>query len=115
MIIRACTWGASIQTPEDPANYSQIVVLLSQSQEVLIRKETNDLTLSENGVHVDLTQEETKLFKPSVGSPRGTHLGPQAFIQIRAYKSNTDAPGSACWAVDVQDSLSDEILTGEEP
>ena len=113
MIIRACTWGASIPTPEDPANYSQIVVLLSQSQEVLVRKETEDLTLSESGVHVDLTQEETKLFKPSIKSPLGTHIGPPAFMQIRAYKSDTDAPGSACWAIDVQDSLSDEILTGE--
>lgn len=112
MIIRACTWGASIPTPEDPTNYNEIIVLFSQEQEVLIRKEKPDLTLSENGVFVPLSQEETALFKPSVKSPIGTHLGPPAYMQIRTYKNDTAAPGSACWAIDVQDSLSDEILTG---
>ena len=113
-IRRACTYSAAIPTPEDPANYSEIIVLFSQDQELLVKKKKSQLSLSESGVLVTLTQSETALFKPSKESPLGTHTSSPAYMQIRAYKSDTDAPGSECWKIDVYDSLSDEILDGEE-
>lgn len=113
-IIRACTWGASIATPENPDNYNEILVLFAQAQDVLIRKEKSDLSLTAEGVHVSLSQEETAMFKPSKPSPRGTHIGPAAYMQIRVYKTDDDAPGSESWKIDVVDSLSDEILPAND-
>lgn len=109
-IKRACTYSAAIQTPENPSEYSEILVLFSQDQELVVRKTKADLSASETGVLVVLTQEETALFRPSIESPLGKKLGSPVYMQMRAYKDAEHAPGSDLWKIDVIDSLSDEIL-----
>lgn len=112
-IRRACTYTASIKTPNDPITYSKILITLSQNQEIIVEKNKSDLELETNAVGFTLTQEETKLFRPSIKSPKGARVGTPAYIQIRVYKNENDAPGSDCWEVDVYDSLNDEVLTDE--
>lgn len=112
-IKRACTYTASIKMPEAPSEYSQILVTLSQDQEIVVEKQKSNLTLSEQTVSFTLTQEETRLFRPSKKSPKGARVGSPAFIQVRAYKSSSVAPGSDYWEVEVYDSLNDEVLSNE--
>lgn len=101
-IRRACTWQATITLPEDSENYEVILVTLSQKQQNLINKRSGDdgLTINTEDVVLNLTQEETRQF--AAGTP--------ALLQIRAYKSVYDAPGSRVWAVEVYDSLNTEVL-----
>ena len=112
-IKRACTYSASIRMPEDPSNYDQILVTFSQDQEIIVEKRNSDLVLSSQAINFTLSQEETRLFRPSVKSPMGNRISSPAYIQVRAFKSASAAPGSDCWKVDVYDSLSDEVLTNE--
>lgn len=110
MIRRACTYGAAIATPENPSSYEAIVVTFAQDQEIVVEKTKDELTLSDEGVLVELTQEETKRFLPSTKSPMGERQGGKVYMQIRAYSSVSDAPGSDCWLIDVFDSLNTEVL-----
>ena len=67
----------------------------------IIVKNKAALTLQENAVKVQLTQEETALF-----TAPGT-----ALLQLRAYKSEYDAPGSRMWAIPVYPTNNEEILS----
>ena len=109
-IRRACTYSAAITTPSAPSTYEAIEVTFAQDQEIIITKTKDDLTLSDEGVLVELTQDETKLFLPSLKSPMGERQGGKAYMQIRVYTNSYDAPGSDCWAIDVLDSLNMGVL-----
>ena len=104
-IHRAGTYPATIKTPKAPTEYSAIQVTFSQNQQVLVTKEL---------VEVVLTQEETLLFQPSAGSPMGAVKNPPAFLQIRCYASDLEAPASACWPIAVYDSLTSNVLAAPE-
>lgn len=110
MIRRACTYSVAITTPIAPSEYAAIEVTFAQDQEIVLSKTKDELTLSDEGVLVELTQEETKQFLPSIKSPMGERQGGKVFMQIRAYTSMYDAPGSDCWSIDVADSLNTEVL-----
>lgn len=110
LITRACSYSANIYTPINPNEYSSIVVTFSQDQEIIVQKNKNNLEISDSFVRVNLTQEETKAFRPSGKSEMGRKTGAPAYMQIRAYRGTHDAPGSGNWAIEVADSLSDEVL-----
>ena len=99
-IRRACSYQANIKTPEAPSTYSAILVTFQQLQLNLINLDETELTLGEEMVTVKLNQEQTKLFQAGV----------PAFLQIRAYKSEFEAPGSKVWTLDVFPALNDEVL-----
>lgn len=99
-IIRACSYTATIQTPEAPTNYSAILITFAQDGTNLITKTESDVTFDENKVIVQLDQSETKTFT----------CGKKAYLQIRCYESQYNAPGSMVWAIDVYPALNDEVL-----
>ena len=101
-IRRACSYEATIKTPVDPAEYSAILVTFAQNSQILVNRSIGDagLTLNEDSVVVQLSQEDTLLFQANT----------TAFLQIRCYKATYDAPGSKVWAIEVFDSLNTEVL-----
>ena len=99
-MIRACSYTATIQAPEDPTTYSAILVTFAQDGENIIEKTEEDVTFEDNNIIVQLDQEETKQFA----------CGKKCYIQIRCYKAQYNAPGSSVWAIDVRPALNDEIL-----
>lgn len=111
-IHRAGTFPATIKTPLAPSEYSIIRVSFAQGQRLIVEKSIGDagVTLTEDTVEVVLTQAETLLFQPTAGSPMGAITGPMAYMQIRCYKSATDAPASAVWPIPVYDSLNQEVM-----
>ena len=115
-IHRAGTYPATIKTPKAPTEYSAIQVTFSQNQQVLVTKQLGDTGLTINGdvVEVTLTQTETLQFQPSVGSPMGAVKSPPAFLQIRCFASDLEAPASACWPIPVYDSLTQNVLAAPE-
>ena len=100
-IRRVCSYTATIQTPESPSNYSSIKVTFAQSGVNLINKNKADLTLDDNTVTVKLDQAETKQFV----------AGKIALMQIRCFKSQYVAPGSAVWVIPVEPALNEDILS----
>lgn len=100
-MIRACSYTATIQTPEDPTTYSAILVTFQQDGVNVIEKDETELTFDGNTVIVKLDQSETKQFV----------CGKKCFLQIRCYKAQYNAPGSKIWAIDVCPALNDEVLT----
>lgn len=98
---RACSYTATIQTPEAPSNYSAILVTFAQDGTNIIEKDETEITIGEANIVVQLDQTETKQFA----------CGKKAFLQVRCYKSQYEAPGSAIWALDVCPVLDDEVLT----
>ena len=111
-IRRACSYAATIITPEAPANYSAIMVTFSQDQRIVhsFTMPNNAIVVNANDVTVRLTQEQTAAFAPSAGSPMGRDNAQPVYLQIRCYKSAYVAPGSKTWAIDVFDSLETEVL-----
>ena len=99
-IIRACSYTATIQPPEDPANYSAILVTFQQDGTNLINLDEDDVTISDGKIIVNLDQTQTKLLA----------CGKKVLMQIRCYASQYEAPGSAVWAIDVWPALNDEVL-----
>ena len=102
-IIRACSYQATIKTPKAPSTYSEILVTFQQNKVNLISKGLGALETDENYVTVNLNQEETKLFTENI----------PAYLQIRCYAEEYDAPGSKVWPLDVYPALDDQILGGE--
>lgn len=100
---RACSYQATIRTPEAPGNYSELLLTIQQNGQNLINKTRSELTVNETSVVVNLTQEETAQF--AAGKP--------ALLQLRCYASEYDAPGSHAWAIDVLPALNDQILGAE--
>lgn len=100
-IRRACSYQANIKTPEPPSTYSAILVTFQQLQLNLINLDETQVTIGDEMVTVQLNQEQTKLFQAGV----------PAFLQIRAYKSEFEAPGSKVWTLDVFPALNDEVLS----
>ena len=112
-IHRAGTYKITIKTPEPPSEYSSIRITWAQGQRIVIEKtnaDSDSVTITDDSVVAVLTQEETLLFAPSVGSPMGGGAGQTAFVQIRCYKNATDAPASAVWPIPVYDSLYQEVM-----
>ena len=101
-IRRACSYSATIKTPKDPSSYSEILVTFQQNKTNLISKHLEDLTVSGDSIVVKLNQTETKQFV----------AGKPAFLQIRCYAAEYDAPCSAAWPLDVRPALDDSILGG---
>ena len=98
---RACSYTATIQTPEAPSNYSAILVTFAQDGTNIIEKDETEITIGDVNIVVQLDQTETKQFA----------CGKKLFLQVRCYKSQYEAPGSAIWALDVCPVLDDEVLT----
>lgn len=111
-IHRAGTFPATIKTPLAPSEYSIIRVSFAQNQQILVEKTNGDegFSTTEDYVVVTLSQEETLLFQPTAGSPMGGAPGPMAYMQIRCYKSATEAPASKVWPIPVYDSLYTEVM-----
>ena len=101
-IRRACSYSATIKTPKDPSTYSEILVTFQQNKTNLISKHLEDITISGDSIVVKLNQTETAQFI----------AGKLAFLQIRCYAAEYDAPGSAAWPLDVRPALDDTILGG---
>lgn len=99
-IIRACSYTATIQTPEAPENYSAILVTFQQDGVNLIEKTEDDVTIDDGKILVQLDQNETKLFA----------CGRNCYLQVRCYKSQYEAPGSSVWGIMVYPALNDEVL-----
>lgn len=110
---RAASYSATITPPKAPGEYSAILVTFAQDQRIVLSKSLEDLTIDGGDVVVELTQEETLQFAPSVPSPMGTKPGGPAYLQIRCYAGEYDAPASAAWAIEVYDVLDPTILPGE--
>lgn len=112
-IRRACSYAATITTPEAPANYSAILVSFSQNQQIIHSFELGDdeIAVNADDITVQLTQEQTAAFQPSQGSPMGRENAQPAYLQIRCYKSDYVAPGSKTWSIEVYDSLETEVLS----
>lgn len=98
---RACSYQANIKTPEAPDTYSAILVTFQQNQQNLFNLDKSQLIIGEELVTVQLDQEQTRQFQSGV----------PAFLQIRAYKSQYEAPGSKVWTLDVYPALNDEVLS----
>lgn len=98
-IRRACSYTAVFTLPENAANYSAMVVAISQGKQLVITKNREDLDLSGKTATVKLLQEETLLLREGF-----------AQIQLRAYKAPYVAPGSKIFTVDVLPSLTEEVL-----
>lgn len=96
----ACSYKATFQLPENPANYNAILVTFAQNGQNLINLDATHLQIDGQNVIAQLDQEQTNLFAPNV----------PAFVQIRAYKSQYEAPGSRVWPLDVWPSLNQEVL-----
>lgn len=113
-IHRAGTYPVTIKTPLAPSEYSEILVSFAQGQQIVVEKTNGDsgFSTTDDAVVVTLTQSETLLFQPTAGSPMGGTRAPMAFLQIRCYKSDLDAPASAVWPLEVYDSLNQEVLDG---
>lgn len=101
-IKRACSWQATIKTPEAPENYSVMLLTFQQRQRNIISKNKSDFTVNSDSVTVYLTQEETAQL---------TDKAP-CLMQLRCFSSVRNAPGSAIWRIDVQAALDDIILGG---
>lgn len=97
---RACSYQVTIRTPKPPASYSAMLLTIQQKQQNIINKGKEDLTIQDDSVILNLTQEETAQFAAGV----------QALLQLRCYASEYDAPGSAAWGIDVLPALNDEVL-----
>ena len=96
----ACSYKATFQLPEDPSNYTAILVTFSQRRQNLINLDKTQLQIDGQSVIAQLNQEQTNLFEANV----------PAFVQVRAYKSQYEAPGSHVWTIDVWPSLNQEVL-----
>lgn len=111
-IHRAGTYACSFKPPKPPESYSAIRVDFSQNQQLILTKKLGDPGVEINGarIYVTLTQEETLLFQPSAVSPMGRQKNGPVFVQFRCYAGALDAPASNCWARQVFDSESEEVL-----
>ena len=101
MIIRACSYKASIKLPAAASTYSKIRVTFAQNGVNLVTKNKTDLTIENDTVTVKLNQTDTKLFDPTF----------IALMQIRCYGSAYDAPGSVVFGIKVCPALDDEVLS----
>lgn len=101
MIIRACSYKATIKLPEAASTYSKILVTFAQDGAILVEKNKSDLTIDNDTVVVNLTQAETKLFNPSL----------LAMMQVRCFDSAYNAPGSVVFGIKVCPALDDEVLS----
>lgn len=99
-IIPGASYSATIQTPLPAENYSAMRVTFAQRGQVLLQKTEADLLIQNGLVVVQLSQEDTQGFMP----------GAAALMQIRCYRSQYDAPGSACWPIAVLQSNDTEVL-----
>jgi len=101
-IRRACSYKASIRTPQPPVSYLDMLVTVAQNGVNVINKPKDTLLIDADTVTLQLTQEETAQFEAGV----------PAQIQIRCFAEVYDAPGSAVFTVDVLPALNDTILGG---
>lgn len=100
-IRRVCSYNATIQLPEAPSNYSKILVSFMQAGQIVIEKDEDDLVIGTDTVTVQLDQTETKTFAADK----------VALMQVRCYKSQYEAPGSAIWTINVEPALNETVLS----
>ena len=100
-MIRACSYTCEIMMPVPASDYSKILVTFSQNGKILVEKNKEDLEATEDGVLVQLSQDDTRLFSTE----------DYAVMQLRAYRSTYDAPGSEIWPIQVYPALNDEVLS----
>ena len=98
---RATSHSFTWKLPKYADDYPEILATLEQNGEIILNKTKNDLEIDGNRVVLILTQEETLMFEAGV----------PAYIQMRAYNSPKDAPGSKVWKIPVYRSLNEEVLT----
>lgn len=109
-IKRACSYTAVIKCAIDPTEYTRILVTFSQDQQIVIEKTESQMLVSSDGIIVNLSQDETLQFRPTGKSVMGRRTGSPVYMQIRAYKSTYEAPGSKQFALEVVDCQSEEVL-----
>ena len=102
-IRQACSYIVRIKTPRNPTEYEAILITIQQKKRNLVSKTLEDLQIDGNRVVMRLNQEETRPFEPAV----------PAFLQIRCYASEYDAPGSKPYPLEVWPALDDQILGGD--
>ena len=110
VIKRACSYTAVIRCAVDPIEYSKILVTFAQDQNIVIEKTEQDMTINDDSIIVELSQNETLQFRPTGKSVMGRRTGSPVYMQIRAYKSVYEAPGSKQFALEVVDCQSEEVL-----
>ena len=103
-MIRATTPTHRFIFDQNPELFERILITYAQNGKIVLEKEKEDLTFEEPTegqypAHVQLTQEETKLFR--VG---------QVTVQVRVLTSGEDALASEKTAIDVENVLNDEVL-----
>lgn len=111
-IRRAGSFACTIEPPLAPSEYSAIQLTFSQDQQIIITKNLGDTGLAVSGTKltITLTPAETLQFRPTGGSPMGRKTGGPAVMQLRCWKSASDAPASPCWGLPVFDCNSEEAI-----
>lgn len=100
---RACSYKATIKLPKAASEYSKILVTFQQEKRNLINLDQTEITVDTEEprqIIVELDQTQTKMFSDAA----------PAFLQVRAYASQYEAPGSKVWTIPVYPALNDEVL-----
>ena len=97
---RATDFQFTITLDEGTGNLSKMRMAFSQQGEILLLKTENQLTVSDNTIVCDLTQEETKLFEANV----------DCAIQLRAKNSEGKVFATDEFYESVEDVLDDEVM-----
>ena len=71
---RACSYQATIRTPQAPGDYSEMLLTIQQKGQNLINKTKDELTINETSVIVNLTQQETAQFAAGVPAHRVSEM-----------------------------------------
>lgn len=97
---RGTTPTHTISTDIELGNAVVIYVTYQQNGKTVLEKTIDDIRITEEGIEVSLTQEETLLF----GSAR------RALVQIRARSSTGQAVVSNIMSVDVKKILKEGVI-----
>lgn len=100
MIIRGTTPTHTFTLPVECGAFTEVRVLYSQNNELVIKKETEDVTCEGNRISCTLTQEDTLALNDR------QHCD----IQVRALSENGTALASRIIRVPVGRCLDDEVI-----
>ena len=98
---RTGSYDCTYTPPEDPSVYAKILVTFAQDGEILVEKNEGDVTISGADIQVNLTQQDTALFK----------AGKRAWTQIKCFVSDDNVDISPEYPIDVLPVLNDAILS----
>lgn len=108
-MIRATTPLQEFTFETNPEDFSRILIVYKQDENIVLRKEKGDLSFSsyigEDGIIVyvaafRMTQEEANLFEPE-----------PVRVQVRVLTAENEALASDIDTMPVSDVLDDEVLT----